>query len=120
MIVSKYQWSLETGRGPTMSTWMCPNLLLGCSNSPTPDSVCRWTFARWHWTQDLAQSLVSFAMPFHTNFSVISLVMVRQKGCARLWMASKTSHLRPLGLQGLGLPVLTSQRIFSALLPMSM
>ena len=111
MIVNKYWWSLETGRGPPMSTWICPNLLLGCSNSPMPDSVCRWTFACWHWMQDLAQSLVSFAMPFHTNFSVISLVVVRREGCARPWTASKTSRLRPLGIQGLGLPVVTSQKL---------
>ena len=33
MMVKRYRCSLEAGSGPTMSTCMCPNLLLGCSNS---------------------------------------------------------------------------------------
>ena len=70
--------------------------------------------------QDLAQFLVSFAMPFQTNFSVMSLVVVLLGGCERPWMALNTVLLISLGIQGLGLPVLTSQRILPVWLPMLM
>ena len=103
-----------------MSTWMCPNLLLGCSKSPILDSVWRCILARWHNMQDLAQFLVSFAMPFQTNFSVMSLFVVLLDGCERPWMVSNTVLLISLGIQGLGLPVLTSQRILPVWLPMLM
>ena len=39
IVVNRYLKPPEDGRGPTTSTWMWPNLLVGWLNLPMPDSV---------------------------------------------------------------------------------
>ena len=41
IMVNRYLKLFEGGRGPTMSTCICPNLLEGSLKDPIPDSVCR-------------------------------------------------------------------------------
>ena len=45
IIVKAYLFPSDWGRGPTMSTCICPNRRLGWGNEEMPDSVCRLTFA---------------------------------------------------------------------------
>ena len=80
MAVKRYLKPPEEGRGPTMSTWMWPNLLVGGSKLPMPDSVCRDTLLDWQGTHALAQFLASLLMESHTKRWRRSLAVVLRDG----------------------------------------
>ena len=82
-IVKRYLKDCEGGRGPTMSTCMCPNRRLGWGKEPIPDSVCRCTFDLWHARHALVQFLASLEMESQMNFSFINFAVERLEGWAR-------------------------------------
>ena len=78
--VNIYRQPLLIGKGPTTSTWTCPNRRLGSANVLIPDSVCLVTLQRWQRLHARAQALTSRAIPRQTYLEVISRTVVRIDG----------------------------------------
>ena len=80
IMVSRYETPWDGGRGPTISrcTWL--NLELGTGISCTWEDVCLVTLPLWQSRHDLAQELISLAIPGQTNHDVRSLLVVLALG----------------------------------------
>ena len=71
MMVSKYRFPGEAGKGPTMSTWMMLNFPVAGEKTVAVGTELGPDFAAWHREHAWHQSLISFFIPFQTMLSQI-------------------------------------------------
>ena len=101
MMVKRYRNpSLETGSGPTMSTWMWENRCWGTGIGCTAGWLV--TLALVQDWQSFTHSVTSLFMQDHTTLSVMILLVALVPGCATPWKASNTWRWWPKGIIGRG------------------
>lgn len=83
IIVKRYLYSLEEGRGPTMSTWMWASCHCVVRNSTYPISVRLVTFDVWQRRNSFAHFLMPTFIPHHTYLSNRIRAMDRPDGWDR-------------------------------------
>ena len=107
--VKRKRQPFDSGSGPTKSMWTCEKRESGGRKCAGVCAVWRWTFERWHGTQDRVQAVTSRFIFSQTYLDATRWREARIPGCVVLCSVLKTARRYADGRYGRGVPVEKSQ-----------